>query len=96
MKIEPMSVDMAYCWIKQHEACFLPSCSTPDHQFALSAILAWIHAVARARMLEYIGRHSDCEDVCFFDESHITFDGGGELPYFIAAVKKEVGWPEDR
>lgn len=49
-KIEPMSLDDAYCWLQRHEACFLPSCSTPDHQAMLSAILAWIHAEARARM----------------------------------------------
>ena len=71
----------------------------PPHLLALQTkqlILRWIHAEARARMLEYIGRHYDCEDVCFFDEEHIAFDEGGELPYFIAAVKAEVGWVEDK
>lgn len=88
MKIEPMSVE-------EIKALIIDLAPLAEWPKVSRLILAWIHAEARARMLEYIGRHSDCDDECFFGEDHIEVDGRGELPHFIAAVKREVGWQED-
>ena len=90
MKIEPMSVEDMGKFIRMCANCQFPDCH--DCREGLEIALAWIHAEARARMNKYLLKHSSTADVCYFDPDSQTCNSCDDLPHFIAAVKKEVGW----
>lgn len=87
MKIEPMSVER----LRGYVAYWFSDMAF--YAIELELALAWIHAEARARESEFYCVHYDCStsDCNRTDKNKHPWTPGD----WIAAVKREVGWPEE-